>query len=154
MVELASLLVPFLAQMQCHLLLLILLTLQVKNKHNLSPSPASCVQCALSKAVETLGVDGGVLILLSRAANISTDLLPLLTKHKLQLFTVALPTGGEAALPGHQLETLAHASGGASILVPVPGGETMPPLSLYTGLMEAFQNVRVLTLPRPDQLVN
>ena len=131
------------------------LALQIKSKHALSPSAGSCVQCAVSRAVESLGGGGGVLILLSRAANISTDLLPLLLKHRLQLFSVALPEGGEAALPSWQLERLARASGGAAMLVPVPGGSSRPPLSLYTGLTDAFRQVLSMTLARqPAVLYN
>ena len=50
------------------------------------------------------------------------DLLPLLIKHRLQLFSIALPDGGEAAVASRGLERLAHASGGTATLVPVPGG--------------------------------
>ena len=126
--------------------------LQIKSKHALSPSEGSCVQCAVARAVESLG-EGGVLILISRADNISLDLLPLLIKHRLQLFSIALPDGGEAAVASRDLERLAHASGGTATLVPVPGGRARPPLSLYIGLSNAFRQVLQRTAPSQDSLV-
>ena len=129
------------------------LALQIKSKHALSPTSASCVQCAIGKAVESLGGGGGVLLLLSRATNLSSDLLPLLTKHRLRLFTVSLPEGGEAAVASGQVERLAHASGGAANLVPVPGGARRPPLALYIGLVEAFRQMLQRTADYQDNLV-
>ena len=129
------------------------LALQIKSKHALSPTSGSCVQCALGKAVESLGGGGGVLLLLSRATNLSSDLLPLLTKHRLRLFTVSLPEGGEAAVASRQLERLTHGSGGAAALVPVPGGARRPPLALYIGLVEAFRLMLQRTADFQDNLV-
>ena len=128
------------------------IALQIKSKHALSPSDGSCVQCAVARAVESLGEDG-VLVLISRAPNVSLELLPLLLKHRLQLFSIALPEGGEAAVANQGLERLAHASGGTATLVPVPGGRERPPLGLYIGLSNAFRQVLQRTAPSQESLV-
>ena len=129
--------------------------LQIKSKHALSPSEGSCVQCAVARAVESLG-EGGVLILISRADNISVDLLPLLIKHRLQLFSIALPETGETARGSKSLERLAHASGGSASLV-VPDtlqDQDSPPISFFVALQDAFRNVLQRTVPLSPFLIH
>ena len=129
--------------------------LQIKSKHALSPSEGSCVQCAVARAVESLG-EGGVLILISRADNISVDLLPLLIKHRLQLFSIALPEAGVTAVGSKSLERLAHASGGSAALV-VPEtlqDEDSPPISFFVALQDAFRNVLQRTVPLSPFLIH
>ena len=129
--------------------------LQIKSKHALSPSEGSCIQCAVARAVESLG-EGGVLILISRADNISVDLLPLLIKHRLQLFSIALPETGETARGSKSLERLAHASGGSASLV-VPDtlqDQDSPPISFFVALQDAFRNVLQRTVPLSPFLIH
>ena len=48
------------------------LSLQIKSKHNLSPSDGSCVTCGVSKAIEALSGSGGVVILIGRGQGSAT----------------------------------------------------------------------------------
>ena len=73
------------------------LSLSIRSKHNLSPSTESCVSCGLSKAVESLHGQPGVIILISRAgpAATHTDTWSLADKHHLRIFSVVIPPLGQ-----------------------------------------------------------
>ena len=131
------------------------IALQIKSKHALSPSHGSCVQCAVARAVESLGEDG-VLVLISRAPNVSLDLLPLLVKHRLQLFSIALPDSVETAAGSKSLERLAHASGGSSDLVvsDTLQDDDSPPISYFVALQDALRDVLQRTLPLSPFLIH
>ena len=82
------------------------LSLSIRSKHNLSPSTESCVSCGLSKAVESLHGQPGVILLLSRAGPAATqtqlESWSLAEKHQLRIFSLVLPPLGQIS-PGPAL---------------------------------------------------
>ena len=82
------------------------LSLSIRSKHNLSPSTESCVSCGLSKAVESLHGQPGVILLLSRSGPAATqtqlESWSLAEKHQLRIFSLVLPPLGQIS-PGPAL---------------------------------------------------
>ena len=140
------------------------LSLQIKSKHNLSPSGGSCVKCGVNKAIEALLVSGsslgGVIIIISRGQGSTTYLAEQehqtlesrAVKHQLQLFSVSIPQSGMDHMTT-DMEQLAFKTGGESVVIMDKSNMTRPSLAVYVNLMDAFRLIRRKTLPQPSSLV-
>ena len=141
------------------------LSLQIKSKHNLSPSTGSCVNCGVHKAIEALGGSGsslgGVIIVIGRGQRSTTHqskqedrtLVNLSVKHQLQLFSMSvLPPDIEKV--DSNIERLAFRTGGESFLITDWRNTPKPSLYFYVNIINAFQTIERKTLPEPSVLVS
>lgn len=141
------------------------LSLQIKSKHNLSPSAGSCVKCGVNKAIEALGgsgsSQGGVIVILSRGHGTSSYLSEqeermlnnLSVKHKLQLFSVST-SNPENIHTTSNLDQLAFQTGGESFIVADKSNTPKPSLAFYVNIMNAFLTIERKTISQSTAVVS
>jgi hypothetical protein len=115
----------------------------------LNPKTDSCVRCGVIKAIEALQTSGSTVgatfILISQgkstslSSNFEKDLTDLSRRHRLQIFSIAIPTYPYTDL-SLSLERLSFNTGGLSFFVAEKSA-----LDRYVGLLEAFREIQLRT---------
>lgn len=139
------------------------INVHVRNKFSLTPKDGSCVRCGVMKALEALndagsGIGGTVIVIsqgktTSLALNEEKDLADLAIKHRLRLFSVAIPKQPQDDV-SLSLERLAHGTGGESFFVPEVSYGRDGDLSTYVALVDAFREIQSRTTGDGPYLVS
>ena len=115
----------------------------------MNPKSESCVRCGVLKAIEALQTSGSTVgatfILISQgkstslSSNFEKDLTDLSRRHRLQIFSIAVPSYPYSDI-SLSLERLSYNTGGLSFFVAEKN-----PLDTYVGLLEAFREIQLRT---------